>query len=456
MRILHSVHDYLPEQVAGVEVYTSRIAHRQSQDHEVGLLFAVLAPDRPDASVEIGREARVETFGLVQNRRWSRFEQTWLDAKLAPAIGRVLDRFAPDVLHVQHLMNLGLGVVHEARRRGIPIVMTLHDQWLACANGGQRFRADRQRCDELDARRCARCTHSMVGPALALRGRGQRRRARAREQGGEGGPASQIVVSPGEASAAVSASKWLRAGWAGLVGGLGGGRIEARWRAMRALGDEVDRFIAPSQDMRAAAIEFGLPAERVLRLPYGMPRQVAPRSRALPEHASRFAYLGSLVPHKGVHDLVCAFESLPATARLDVFGSQTDAPGYVAELRRAIRHPGIRLRGEIAPDRVPDLLGEIDCLVSPSIWRENAPLSVQEALGAGTPVIASDLGGHGELLAEGGGLLFEAGNVEALARVLGRLVSEAGLARKLGGSAMRLTSVEEHAVALDDVYRSLV
>jgi glycosyltransferase involved in cell wall biosynthesis len=208
--------------------------------------------------------------------------------------------------------------------------------------------------------------------------------------------------------------------------------------------------------MRAAAIEFGLPAERILQLPYGMPRHVAPRRRALPDHASRFAYLGSLVPHKGVLDLVHAFASLPETAQLDVFGSQADAPGYVAELRRAIRHPGIRLRGEVAPDRVPDLLGEIDCLVSPSIWRENAPLSVQEALGAGTPVIASDLGGHGELLAEGGGLLFEAGNVEALAQLLGRLVREAGLARRLGGWAMRPTSVEEHAAALDDLYRSLL
>jgi glycosyltransferase involved in cell wall biosynthesis len=225
---------------------------------------------------------------------------------------------------------------------------------------------------------------------------------------------------------------------------------------MRALGDQVDRFIAPSRDMRAAAIEFGLPAERILQLPYGMPRHVAPRRRPLPEHASRFAYLGSLVPHKGVHDLVSAFESLPATARLDVFGSPADAPGYVAELRRAIRHPGIRLRGEVEPDRVPDLLGEIDCLVSPSIWRENAPLSVQEALGAGTPVIASDLGGHGELLAEGGGLLFEAGDVEALARVLSRLMNEAGLARRLGGSAIPPTSVEEHAAALEELYRSLV
>lgn len=55
-------------------------------------------------------------------------------------------------------------------------------------------------------------------------------------------------------------------------------------------------------------------------------------------------------------------------------------------------------------------------LVFPSVWYEGFPLSIVEAFAAGTPVIASRLGGMLEMIAEGKtGLLFHPGDADDLA-----------------------------------------
>ena len=60
---------------------------------------------------------------------------------------------------------------------------------------------------------------------------------------------------------------------------------------------------------------------------------------------------------------------------------------------------------------VQNIFREIDVLVVPSIWYENAPLVIQEAFLSRTPVIASRIGGIPELVKDGvNGLLFDAGD----------------------------------------------
>ena len=442
MRILHVVHDYLPDQVAGVEVYTNRVAGRQSENHDVGILFARIDPRRATGEVERSVDGKLRLFALTQNRSWSRFEQTWNDSCVMSGVDAVLDDFAPEVVHVQHLMNLGLAWLEGLERRRIPSVMTLHDQWLACAAGGQRFRADRRRCDDLDAARCATCTATSVGPALALRGHLQRRAA--------DGKGASLAFEP--SAGRRLGTRCLRSSWSALVGLRGASRIENRWAAMRQLGERIDAFIAPSDEILEAALEFGLPADRLVRLQHGFSQPpIGPR--LLPDRLLRFGYFGSLVPHKGVHHLIEAFSALPAAASLDVYGSLDDAPEYVAELRERVGHPGIRLHGVRSPEDVAPLMAGLDCVVAPSIWRENAPLTVQEAFVSGRPVVASNLGGHRELLARGGGLLFEPGDVDSLRVTLLRLVHEPELGRELAASIPEIQSLDDHVDRLVEIYR---
>ena len=454
MRILHALHDYLPEQVAGIEVYTNRVAHDQARRHEVGILFAALSTGEETGALEASSEDRVRLFAVTQHRRWRRFEQTWRDPQIEDGIERAIDAFSPDVIHVQHLLNLGLALPEIARRRGIPLVMTLHDHWLSCAAGGQRFHADRTRCDELSADRCGSCVTPQVGPALALRGAIQRRRAE-RGASDSGSPADDSVDALDESRRVGSRAQVLRRAWSAIARATGRRGVEARWDALRAFVGDGTLFIAPSLDMRAAALSFGVAGDRCLHVPHGL---TLGREPGTPPGrlARRFGYVGSIVPHKGVLELVRAFESLPEEARLDVWGSLGDAPDYVREVRAAARHPGIRLQGEASPSRVPDLMAEMDALVVPSLWRENAPLSILEAFSLGRPVVASRIGGHPELCASLSPLLFDPGHVEGLASVLTRLATEPEFARDMALRVPRVPSVVEHTQALDSVYERVV
>lgn len=439
------MHDDLSRQVAGVEVYTSWLLAGQRSRHDVGVLSARFDPTRKTGELVQHPHAveGVQHFEAIQNRDWWRFEQTWRDPRMKPAYDAALDRFDPDLLHVQHLMNLTLSLVEVAVDRGIPIVMTLHDHFMACANGGQRFHPDRTRCEELDAGVCGRCTWTQVGPLLAIKGR----RAAAR---------GLIELDPGRAAGREvppDRLRRLRGRMSRIIPApFGVDRIEKRWEAMRLLGDRLDLLIAPSRDLARAMIEFGLPESKIQILPHGLPDPSAVEPALLGDHAEHFGYLGSLVPHKGVHHLVTAFNGMPEDAVLSIYGSLTDDPGYVAELRGLAMHPGIRFVGEVPPTEVPTRLATLDCLVAPSIWRENAPLGVQQALAARVAVVATDLGGHRELLEQGGGLLVPPGDDVALRTALQRLHSEQGLARRLAEAAPPPRGIETHLAELDRLY----
>ena len=230
------------------------------------------------------------------------------------------------------------------------------------------------------------------------------------------------------------------------------GRIERRWQATRRAAAGLDLLLAPSHFMEGELLRFGIAREKIRYCEHGFPASRETTRRTLPETARHFVFVGSLVRHKGVHILLEAFEAMPADATLTLCGWPHDDPAYARGLHDAANHPGVRFAGRLAHDEVQALLARSDCLVVPSIWSENAPLVVKEAHLAGLPVIASRRGGHKELLAQGGGLLYDAESAQALRAALLRVANEAGLAQSLAASAPPVRSQEEHTRELDAIY----
>jgi glycosyltransferase involved in cell wall biosynthesis len=227
--------------------------------------------------------------------------------------------------------------------------------------------------------------------------------------------------------------------------------MDRRAARLRSVCGAIDSFVAPTRFARDRAIEFGVPAARVRVSPYGAvegphrPRPSGPRRR--------IGYVGTLAPHKGVHILVEAFRGLPAEdATLDLYGSPSVHPHYVQELRKAvIGDPRIRFRGPFADGGQKDAYAQLDVLVVPSLWWENSPLTVLEALSQGVPVIASGTGGVPELIADGDtGLLVRAGDVAALRAALDDVVSGRRLAE--ARAAIAVKTVAEGARELLELY----
>ena len=132
----------------------------------------------------------------------------------------------------------------------------------------------------------------------------------------------------------------------------------------------------------------------------------------------RLISVASLDDKKGHRYLLEAFEALRAEQdqlELDIVG----AGPLRAELEELAHRLGVmdrtRFLGAQPKEAVAELLRGADVFVLSSLW-ENAPHVVIEAIATGLPVVATDVGGINELLAETDGVLVPARDSEALAR----------------------------------------
>ncbi len=152
--------------------------------------------------------------------------------------------------------------------------------------------------------------------------------------------------------------------------------------------------------------------------------------------------VGRLVAEKGFPELFRAMARVSAGAELWVVGERLASDhasaieGAMAEveadpaLGRRVRFLGYRRD-------VPEVLRAADLFVLPS-HREGMPRSVIEAMMTGLPVVATDIRGTREEVAdEKTGILVPVGNAEALAAALHRLVADPALRARMGAAARR-------------------
>jgi glycosyltransferase involved in cell wall biosynthesis len=119
--------------------------------------------------------------------------------------------------------------------------------------------------------------------------------------------------------------------------------------------------------------------------------------------------------------------------RAQLVGDGRDRADVERELERLGLDGRVELLGE--RDDVPELLAGSDVFVLSS-RSEGMPLAILEAMAAGLPVVASDVGGIGELVVDGeSGLLVRPGDSDALAAALERVCADGALRKRMGAAA---------------------
>lgn len=137
---------------------------------------------------------------------------------------------------------------------------------------------------------------------------------------------------------------------------------------------------------------------------------------------------GRLEPHKGVDLLVAAMPRMPSV-RLLVAGEGSMRSALEQQARDLGVHDRVSFVGWL--DGVEDFLGHLDAFVLPS-RQEALPLVLMEAMQAGVPVIASDVGAVGELVRHGHtGLLVPPNSVADIADAVQLLVRDDALRERL-------------------------
>jgi glycosyltransferase involved in cell wall biosynthesis len=149
-------------------------------------------------------------------------------------------------------------------------------------------------------------------------------------------------------------------------------------------------------------------------------------------------FVGRLIYAKGVQDLISAFAKIKDTApnaKLLIVG---DGP-YRAELEKLAHqtdcHSSILFLGQKNQAELIEILSAADIFVNPS-YSEGLPTSVMEAASIGLPIIASDVGGTGEIIADyKTGILIKSANTGQLEQKLRELLTNTQLRKELGANA---------------------
>jgi glycosyltransferase involved in cell wall biosynthesis len=124
-------------------------------------------------------------------------------------------------------------------------------------------------------------------------------------------------------------------------------------------------------------------------------------------------------------------------AQLRIAG--TPEPAYLDECKRQVEanhlQDKVHFLGNLSISEVQDELSKANCLVVPS-FQENAPLTIAEAMAAGVPVVASNVGGIPEMIENGKtGLLIHPHDTKGIRDAVSKILSDETFARSMGQSA---------------------
>ena len=166
--------------------------------------------------------------------------------------------------------------------------------------------------------------------------------------------------------------------------------------------------------------------------------------------------VGNLYPVKGHQYLIEALNLLGRhhqDVHLAISGRGDTADTLIAQARSLGLTHRIHLLG-LRSD-VPAVLAAADMFVLPSL-SEGLPLALLEAMFAGCPIVASDVGDVSVALAQGeAGILVAPGHAAALARALDLLLSDPARARQFGERARRRASAEFDVSQMVRRYRAV-
>jgi len=152
-----------------------------------------------------------------------------------------------------------------------------------------------------------------------------------------------------------------------------------------------------------------------------------------------FLYVGQLEEHKGILFLINVFNKIE-NCELAVVGT---GHCHVHENN----NKNINFLGKLKNSEVNKLMQESDALIMPSLCYENSPTVIYEAFANGLPVISSNIGGSPELLKDGAGLLFQAGDENDLIKKINYAMEHKNELREMaknGSKKIKEFSVEKY------------
>lgn len=424
MRILFVCAGYLPSNIGGVELHVHNIAKEfRKQGHEVLVFARDYSPGKPEFNLE--RSTHEDIPVARMNYKFSdctSFEKIYSNPSIARVFREVAAEFSPDVVHVHHLSCLTTDIVPMMKEMKIPVTMTLHDFWMGCPRG-QRITASLRNCSEILLDKCVPCLRELW-PTFFQGGRDDVTKEEAEAQDIE--------------------------------------MLENYHAYIHNILESVDRLITPSKFMKEIYVRYGITKSKITVVENGLDHELFKNMSPKRSPMTRFGYIGSVLPSKGIHILIDAFKriggsdlSLHIWGEVLPFHKDTNYGHRLAVLTKGWES-AIQFHGRYENEDLPEILSNLDVLIVPSIWYEAFCLTLREAFLAGVPVIASNFGAMAEAIENGEtGLLFNVGDSVDLSEKMKMLMDNPALRNKLADSPKKVATMTDNVQGLKKVYSEI-
>lgn len=315
---------------------------------------------------------------------------------------QVIDDFKPDIVHMNNInFQLTPSVIYGIKKRGIPIVKTVHDYQMICPNHLLYNFEKNEICEK-----CLKGSYFHCAKNKCI----------------HGSRVKSII-----------------------------GAMEARLYALLGTYKKVDLYITPSYFLENKLLS-------AKKLYQGKTKTIhnfidkKKFTREAKECGEYIAFAGRLAKEKGIELLAETAKLLPEYTFL--------VAGEGPEKHLLENIANIKLAGFLSGDRLVDFISQAKVFVVPSICYENCPLSILEAQCLGVPVVTMNNGGMAELVQDGvTGLLVREPSPEEMAAKLREILENKAYDQTLRENCQNmrqeLLNVEEYAEILIKEYEKL-
>jgi len=198
--------------------------------------------------------------------------------------------------------------------------------------------------------------------------------------------------------------------------------------------ETADAFTVPSQICRRTYIEYGIPADKVHVIPYGVRLEKFTRVADPPHDSFEVLFVGSLSLRKGIQYLLQAFAALKhPNKRLTVIGG---ADARVTEVVARLPTENVRFLGALPQAELVEHMSRSHVMCLPSV-EEGLALVQGQAMACGCPVLATTATGAEDLFTHGvEGFIVEPRRVDLLTQHLEQLAGDRQLRDSMGAAAL--------------------
>jgi len=319
---------------------------------------------------------------------------------------RLIKQFKPDIIHVHNIYHqISPSILPVAKKYNIPVIMHLHDYKLICPNYQLLCR------NQI----CYRCLGGKYNQCLKQR-------------------------------------CFKDSFWKSLLATIEMILHHKVWHIYK---KNISLFIAPSQFMKRTTVAFAWTDDKI-KVIYNFPEKISAEINS--DLGDYGLYFGRLSKEKGLNVL---FEGL-SLAKNKIKFKIVGAGPEEANCRSSVLSLGLKEQVEFLGPKFNkelfELIAKAKFVVLPSIWAENMPLTLLEAMSLKKVVLVSKTGGLPELIDDKeNGFIFENGDARDLARVIDSLdnynLVEMGEKAK---NRVADLSIEKHLLNILDIYKKVL